>query len=67
LTPIKENDLALVPGRMFADHALVRIVRVDYVDDKPVTYWIRSLNASSDSEPAAISARQVVQVFSGVL
>ena len=63
---IKENDIALLTPRLF--EPLVRIAKVDYgPDNKPLRYFVRSLNASPTSEPVAIPANQVIQIFSGVL
>ena len=66
LKKIRENDLALLTPRLF--EPLVRIAKVDYGPHyKPLRYFVRSLNAPATSEPVAISANQVIQIFSGVL
>jgi len=65
---LKPNDLVLLNPNALGLPPLARLVKVEFDNaDEPTAYWVRDVNASSQSEPVALNPRQVVQIFSGVL
>ncbi len=65
---LKPDDLVLLRHDRLGGVPLARLVSVEFgADGEPRAYFVRTLNALPDSEPLAIDAREVVQIFCGAL